>query len=327
MNIANLAGSFVTALCCAVLAAIPSDEQPGPEGPVVAYLGESTLANDGGYRRFGAALRQGRAAQQRIELRHVAVATATDQGLADAFERALQWQPTVVVAMSGDAARIASMRHHGRTALVFASYLDPVRSGIVTSLRTRSAAVTGVSLADWLHAKRLELLHEAFPHVRKVGVLVDRSWLAGFDGGTLLGRAAAARGLSVHVAQAETAAEAADALASSGRLGIEAWYIPTTYVAEVAEAAIIDQLRRLNLPAMHTSEAEVERGALLAYSQEAGDVYPVLADLAARICAGEFAGSIPIERPLRHRLTARFHGVPAALRVAPAVLRRADRVL
>src|SRR5262245_22296745 len=57
--------------------------------------------------------------------------------------------------------------------IVFAWYSDPVGAGLVTSLARPGGNVTGLAyLGIELNAKRLELLKEAFPTLKRVGVLV-----------------------------------------------------------------------------------------------------------------------------------------------------------
>ena len=60
--------------------------------------------------------------------------------------------------------------------IVFAVLSDPVAVGAVNSLPHPGGNVTGLSLPnDELGSKRLQLLVDAFPHLRRVGVLWDNS--------------------------------------------------------------------------------------------------------------------------------------------------------
>ena len=58
--------------------------------------------------------------------------------------------------------------------IVFGLANDPVGEGLVTSLRRPGGNITGLSLqAPDLAGKRLGLLHEIFPDVRRLAILVD----------------------------------------------------------------------------------------------------------------------------------------------------------
>jgi len=294
----------------------------------VVFIGDGDAAADTAYRRFNRAMRL-RLPMASDPCRPLRVGAADERmaSLQLAVRRALQHQPAVMVAPSGDAARAALPLLPAQTALVFASYLDPVRSGLVDSMRRRQSAITGLSLADWLHAKRLELLHEAFPKVQTVGVLVDQSWIDAFDGESLLHQAGKAVGLSIVVLRAESAVQVEQAFAEARMRGVQAWYLPTTFVADVAATVLAQALQRSGLPVLHADPSHFERSGQLAYTQATEDAYEILAELALRTCRGEFAGDIPIERPRRQVLTVRLVGQAPALRSAPSVVRRADKVL
>src|SRR5262249_16252620 len=58
--------------------------------------------------------------------------------------------------------------------IVFSAGTDPVKAGIVASLRRPGANVTGVNyMAAELSAKRLSLLHELAPSATRIALLVN----------------------------------------------------------------------------------------------------------------------------------------------------------
>ena len=77
---------------------------------------------------------------------------------------------------------------------------------------------------------------------------------------------------------------------------------------------------------MHTRAITIRRGGLMGYEQDPSFLYGELVDLVNRIAAGEYAGDIPVQTPRGYVLAVRTEGVPPGMRVAPAVVRRADRV-
>jgi ABC-type uncharacterized transport system substrate-binding protein len=106
----------------------------------------------------------------------------------------------------------------------------------------------------------------------------------------------------------------------------DAWYVPATYLAYFAEASILQHLQRLGRPSMHTTLGEVARGAPMAYVQDTRFVFDAMADLTHRVLRGVDAGSIPVQGPRQFVLAVRPRDTPAALRVHPSVVRRADRI-
>lgn len=215
----------------------------------------------------------------------------------------------------------------GDTPFVFASYADPVARGIRDSLQFSRRNNTGVFLRGAVDGKRLEILKDAFPGIRSVAILADRSWAG--DGGGLarVAPAAAALGLRVGLVPADDLMELDRRLSSAASLGYDAWYVPPSYISYAAERPIVERLRQLRLPAMHATVAEVRAGALMAYEEDTSFAMASLADLVARVCRGERAGGIPVARPQRYVLAVRASTASSAPVIAATVVRRADVVI
>jgi putative ABC transport system substrate-binding protein len=290
----------------------------------IAYIGAWTPASDISHQKFLSVFKQAHPDLfSRVEIDYVQ-APDTHSG-ATVVERALLRRPALVLAPTGASALKARVQA-GNTPVIFASYLDPTRLGLVGATLPHARPVTGVSLADMLHLKRMELLRAAFPTARTVAVLVDQSWLDAFDFSALQNDARQRFGFNLSYFLAESAADF-EALARRPEIaGFDAWYIPGTYVAYLAESQILALLRQLGKPAIHSTVQEVKNGAVMAYEQDSSFVFAALADLVARVLAGEDARTIPIERPRRYVLAVRADAEALALGMSPAMLRQADQV-
>jgi ABC-type uncharacterized transport system substrate-binding protein len=260
-----------------------------------------------------------------FNLRYFQGSDVDPQRLRDAIASAAASRPAVIVLPSGDHVAAASALRV-EPPLVFASFPDPLRQGTVESLRRPGRNTTGVALGDSLDLKRLELLRDAFPHVGTVAMLVDNSWLANEDTAGLIDAAARHLGLRVEVRVADTLQALEQLMQTTTASACDAWYIPPTYIADLAAPEIAAALRRLHLPAIHASEREVAAGALMAYSQDTRFAYDALAQLATRVALGEDAGTIPIQRPYRYTLSVLIEPDALWARIDPSVVRRADRV-
>jgi putative tryptophan/tyrosine transport system substrate-binding protein len=293
----------------------------------IAFVGSAAEAEDAGFARFRAALnRSWPADAPQPVMVYRRNSPEGDEHLALAIRSALEERPGVLVVQTGHAARIASgMRRD--TSLVFASFLDPVRYHVVETVRQPGQRTTGVSLFDELHLKRLELLKDAFPHIRTVAVLADNDWYT-FEVDLALLRAHAKERLGLDlVAHVADSVDALDALVNSpDAQTAEGWYVPPTYIAYLAEAQIVAALRRLQRPAIHTTTQEMAAGALMAYSPDTSFAFDAMAQLAVRVALGEDAGSIPVQRPYRYTLSVRIEPDAPWARIEPSVVRRADRV-
>ncbi|WP_457356316.1 ABC transporter substrate binding protein [Roseateles sp. P5_D6] len=304
-----------------------ADSCQTPASPSIAYIGSWPEASDPVYKRFTAALsRRHPELSVKASIRHHQADAGNIVAIDKALKAALEGRPTVVVTPTGQSAMRAA-KLPSPTPFVFSGYTDPVAAGIRDSLQFSASANTGVSLLDVVDGKRLEILKDAFPHIRRVAVLADRSWAEKNGGSARLTQPAHLLGLEVTVFLAESKVELDQQLAAPVATGYDAWYIPPSYIAYVAEPEIIDHLRRLKVPAMHSTAREVRAGALMAYEQDTSFVMDALADLVARVCDGERPGGIPVERPHRFTLILRANGDSGSPRPDAAVIRRADIVI
>lgn len=321
----------MSAAWAAVLAA---DVAPSQEGWRVVYLGSDVIARDSSFvalRESLERLSSKRGAMVHLEHRLMpAIATRVQQQ--DMVARTVDRGCDLLIAPTGDSALAAALEQRGsgrlyRPPVVFASFSDPVVTGIVPSLRAPGGRITGISLTDVWHAKRLELLRESFADLRHLGVLLDRLWVPVRSFEEDIARPAAALGLQAVRFDADSADELDALMHSPEAARMDAWYVVDSYISWLAEARIIEHLRRLERPAMHTTESEVaDGGALMAYAADREFVFDALADLTLRVLRGEDPGSIPVQRPRRFVLAVRPREAPAALRIHPSIVRRADRV-
>lgn len=252
---------------------------------------------------------------------------ATDQGdpaalaaLPDVLE---SLAPAAVIATSLPTAKVVAST--GIPAVFFARG-DPVRLGLVRSRQKPGASMTGYSAMPPLMEKMLELVADAFPGRREVGVIVDRPFLEFFADRTAVEAAARGLGMRVRVLQM-------DALDEIGRVTpsmkqCEALVLPYTVVPFLHSEALARHVNGLRIPAVYASTRNVRDGGLLGFEPDVRDAADSFARQLEAILSGVPAGDIPVERPRIYRLslnaaTARATGI----RVAASVVKRADLVI
>ena len=313
-------------MAAVMVAALSSDSMGGRGPPIIAYLGHEAPHSDRAYLDFLRVVRQHHAKLlQNARIEYIRLADGDAAAMDLALHFTLDRRPGVIVASTAESSRLASRMSHGLP-LVFATYQDPVRAGTVSSLRSPGSRATGVSLADGLDGKRLEILREAAAEVHSVAVLADRSWEQEHDAQRRIGVEAQRLGLGATLVYAETIDELDALMTNPAAAKFDAWYIPPTYIAYLAEARIIAHLRRLQKPAIYSTTNEVRGGGLMAYEQDTSFAWNTIADLVARVLAGEDPGTIPVERPRRYVLSVRTGPEVAATSIAPSVIRRADQI-
>jgi len=302
------------------------DFSPTPR-PII-YASTFEEQHDRAYQHFAMAMSTRHPDQVgRHPVRHVRIAEGDGEPAMLALRRVLELLPVAVVAPTADSARAAA-RLGASAPVVFASHQHPVLSGIVDRMAGhRTHRMVGISLADEWHAKRMELLREAFPQARTLAVLADRSWAGSDDNERQVLAAAEAQGFLPRLILAESEAELDSVMGSPDAARFDSWYVPATLIAYLHQARIIGHLDRLGAPAMHTTTEEVRSGALMAYAQDTSFAFNAMSDLVARICEGEDPAAIPIEQPRRFLLSVRPREDVSRRRLPPVIVLRADLVL
>lgn len=322
-----LARTWVLVFGIALAAALRADGAVLPPPWRVVFLGRITPELDISFERLKTALarvRQPGDAAISVEF----VSTGGTDGLVDdaLVAAAAGTGPDLLVAPNG-ATALAARRVAPQLPMVFTGYLDPVRFGIVSGLSRRPEPATGLWIRDDLDPKRIEILSDAYPGVRRIAVLGDRSWSENVDAERVLPAMSNPQGLQVSVLHADSLEQAQALLATPQAREFDAWCIPRSYLALLAGKELIETLREWRKPAIFGGTDSVLAGAPLAYAPETSQAWPIVASLVRRIRQGERAGDIPIERPQRFVLAVRTTpdiNVPLA---SIAVVRRADIVV
>jgi putative ABC transport system substrate-binding protein len=205
---------------------------------------------------------------------------------------------------------------------------DPVLSGFVASFARPGGNVTGVGMFVYeLASKRLELLREVAPRVRRVGVLWDRALHP-----TQLEEvreASRALKLELQVRSAGRPAHIEQVLEALAQDRVDGLFVAVSPMFQQARQLVVDVVTRTRLPAVYPDSIYAEAGGLLSYGPNISDVYAQsVAGLVERILKGAKPGDLPVERPTRVELvvngkTARALG----LTIPSSLLLRADQVL
>lgn len=206
---------------------------------------------------------------------------------------------------------------------------DSVANGMAKSLARRGGNITGIyAMTEELNAKRLALLEEAAPSVRRVGVLLRHDWSSTeHDWQVAL---AAARKLNLELLDlnarsAEDISAAFERASANNVGGIMTFRNPTvvTYLKLIAELA-----RKHRLPAVFDACEYVEAGGLMSYGPNIDAIYSQLATYAGKLLHGAPAGELPIEEPTTFELVINKRTADViGLAFPSSLLARADAVI
>ena len=206
---------------------------------------------------------------------------------------------------------------------------EPVGAGLVASLAQPDGNVTGLSLnVPGLHGKRVELLHEVVPSLRRLAIM---TYAVGNPNSALtiseLQASARTLGLEVvplEIRQAEDIAPAIESL--NGRA--DALYVDGNPFMTTHRIRINILAASAKLPTMYVQRQYVEAGGLMSYGTNVTDLFRRAADLVDKILRGAKPADIPVEQPTKFDFTINLTTARAlGLTISPMLLARADEVI
>jgi putative ABC transport system substrate-binding protein len=212
--------------------------------------------------------------------------------------------------------------------IVFALAADPLGGGLVASLSRPGGNVTGLSqqAAD-VAGKRLEILREILPKLRRVAVLAD----VGIAQSVIETDEvqAAARTVGVEVARLEIR-RAEDIAPVLGALtgGADALYVCTGPLVNSNRMQINTLANAARLPTIHGSRQYVEADGLVSYGPDITDMFRRAAEYVDKILRGAKPGDLPVEQPTKFELVINLKTAKTlGLEVPDKVLALADEVI
>jgi putative ABC transport system substrate-binding protein len=229
-------------------------------------------------------------------------ANKDDRGLAAAAAALVDIPVDVLVTMSQPAAHAA----HKVTNLVPIVTIisgNPVADDLAESIAKPGGNITGVSYyATELAAKRLELLMQAVPDLRTVGVLANPivSYLP-FENDTQ--QAARTLGVSLSVQRVSVPDDLDDAFARMKAEGAQAVFVLPDLMLADQSSRIAALAIQHHLPCMAWGPWFSEAGCLMAYSADYRGMAERLAFYVDRILRGAKPGDLPIEQPTHFLLS------------------------
>lgn len=206
---------------------------------------------------------------------------------------------------------------------------DPVETGLAVSLSRPGGNLTGISdMAAELSVKRLDLLKEAVPGLKRVAML----WNADDLGMTTRYRAAAAAASTLGVAVEPLGVREPDdfdtAFAAMDREKPDGLLMVTNSLTVLNRKRVFDFAVAHRIPAIYEFDFLVRDGGLMSYGPDGKETIARVADLTDRILKGAKPADRPFEQPTRFRFVINKKTADALGLVLPAaVLQRADEVI
>jgi putative ABC transport system substrate-binding protein len=318
---------FITLLGGAAVAwPLAALSEQTPKRRTIGFLGAATLS---AWRPWVAALVQRLHELGWIEGRTIAIEYRWAEGreehyaaIADEFVRL-----KVDVIVTSGAAVVAAKQATSAIPIVFGVANDPLSTGLVASL-VHPGNVTGLSLqAPELVGKRVELLREAIPNLRRVAFMGNVDYPASvleMREAQITARTLGLEFVALEIKRAVDIVPAIEAISSRA----EALYV-------CADPLLLANALRINtlavgtrLPTMHALRDFVDASGLMSYGPNFPDLWRRAGDYVDKILRGTKAADIPVEQPVKFELVIN-QIVARALRleIPPTLLARADEVI
>ena len=237
-------------------------------------------------------------------------------------------KPDVLVGASEVAADALAKATHD-IPIVITVMADPIASGLTSSMSRPTRNVTGFTISSLtLSAKRLELLHELIPDLRRVAYLTTPVGPVYNAFEQHVREAANALGLAIFSVPIINEKTVTDGFAIVEREKAQAILVETTPSNVRLSIRIIDECSFRALPAIHPWYFEVRTGALMSYGPTMLENHVGAARYVDRLLKGAKISDLPIQEPTEIRLAINL-GTARAIKliIPPTLLARADEVI
>ena len=240
----------------------------------------------------------------------------------------LEKGPHVIVVYGATPAR-AVISLTSSTPVVVVSGGDPVEAGFSRSFARPSANVTGfMGATPDMQGKRIELIKEALPSARRIGVLFNPAASVERRFVEQAADAAVRAGLELQPVEALGGDDLAASLATLRSMGAEALLtVPSTALTTNAKA-VGSMATRSRLPGLFHSREFAVGGGLASFGANTYETFRQVAGYVDRILSGTRPSELPFQRPDHAELvvnlkTARDLGI----QLPHAFLARASEVI
>jgi ABC-type uncharacterized transport system substrate-binding protein len=295
--------------------------------PTIGFLGGATPANwthwTGGF--------VGRLSELGwIDGRTVAIEYRWAEGRSERFaEFAAEFvRLKVDVIVTVGSAALAAKQVTSIIPIVFAAATDPLGGGLVASLARPGGNVTGLSMqASDAAGKRLELLRELLPGLRRLAVIGNPGYPAAVYEMGEVGTAARTLGLGIEVMEIRSAEDIAGMFPVL-KSGPQALYVCADPLVNANHTRINTLALGARVPTMHAVRDFLGAGGFMSYGPSLVHSFRRAADYVDKILRGAKPGDLPVEQPTKFDLVFNLTTARALdLEIPPMLLARADEVI
>jgi putative ABC transport system substrate-binding protein len=319
---------------CRIIAGMPIAAAMAAAGQSLAVLRVAWVSPEraGSSSPNLAAFRAGLRELGYVEGKNLVIDTWWGEGSSERLEQMagdiVRARPDVIVTGSGVAV-LPMMRAGVKLPIVFVLSADPVEAKVVASFARPGSNLTGMSLFSiYLMGKRLELLKEAMPGLKRIAIIANPE-----HGGEPLElkaaqEAATRLGLSYRYFPVWSESNLEQALADIARGRDEAILafadgFTMSFAERIAAFSVTNKI-----PAVSGWALFAQRGNLMSYGPIIDECYRRLAEYVDKIFKGAKPGELPVEQPTKFEVVINLKTAKAlGLTLPQSLLVRADDVI
>jgi putative ABC transport system substrate-binding protein len=246
--------------------------------------------------------------------------------LADRAAKIVEAKPDVLFTVA-TAPTVAAKQATTTIPIVFAFVGDPLRLGLVSSYASSQNNLTGISShAAPLSGKRLEILQEVAPGIKRVLVFVASQESVATVSFQFLGEAAPKLGIELLRHDVTSKAEIEQILKAMPSGAMDAiYFVPSSLIGTHLDL-LIRKAKEDRIPLVVSEPSMAEQGALVSYGAEFRLLGVQAAKLVSKILKGTKPAEIPIQTPEQLFLTINLTTAKIiGLDIPRGILERTDR--
>jgi ABC-type uncharacterized transport system substrate-binding protein len=212
--------------------------------------------------------------------------------------------------------------------IIFAVASDPIGTGLVASLAHPGGNVTGLSVqAAELAGKRVELLRELIPNLRRLATIANPDYAAAAREMSEVQTASRALDLETKIFEIHESRDisvAVEQLKGSS----DVLYVCIDPLTDTNQITIAKLTTAARIPTMHAFRDAVRAGSLIYYGPDTENLFRRAADFVDKVLRGTKPADIPVEQSNKFDLVINIKTAKAlGITVPQALLVVADEVI
>ncbi|SIR54237.1 ABC transporter substrate-binding protein [Halanaerobium kushneri] len=225
----------------------------------------------------------------KVDLQNAQADFSTAQTIAQRFK---QNSPDLVLAIATPSAQTAANVLKNIPVLITA-VTDPVEAGVVNSMETPGANVTGTTDMNPV-AKQLELIKEFLPEIKTIGILYNPGEVNSVVQVDLAKEKA--KKMEVNIEEGTVSNSSEVSLAVSSLVGsVDAIYVPTDNIIVSAMPTVLQTAYNNQIPVFASENNSVKQGAIATLGIDYYQLGRQTGSMAARILNGSKPAEMPVE--------------------------------